>query len=42
MKVNISFFDPQINKVVEFVTNSDLSLVKMAQDVKGKALASYF
>lgn len=35
MKINVSFYDSEINKVVEFATDPEISLIKMAQRAVG-------
>ena len=41
VKVNVTFLDTKINKVVEFATDSRVSLVKIAQSVRGKNVSPF-
>ena len=35
MAINVTFFDPEINKVVEFATGKGVSLIALAQTAIG-------
>ena len=41
MAINVTFFDPEINKVVEYATDKGVSLIALAQTAAGKGKSPY-